>query len=137
MLKIAWRQSSIMGPEHQKLTHAHSIALRACDLSQVGTQFAKKHILGLEPLHLPSKANSIASVTELTRPTLHMFKSQAEFAIKRCSGQVDDVRNVSLKSWRVPMRWDVAEPVDVGGLVVGVGMRVWGSWESYHRPIAS
>ena len=37
-----------MGSEHQEFTHAHSIALRACDLSQIRTQFAEKHIFGME-----------------------------------------------------------------------------------------
>ena len=79
-----------------RLTHAHSIAFWASDLSQNWTQFAKKHILRLEPLHLATSANSIACVAAPTRPTFHVFKSQVQFAFKRRPGQVDGVRNVSL-----------------------------------------
>ena len=42
-----------------RLTHGHAIALRASDLSRIWTQFAKKHILRLEPLHLATNAISI------------------------------------------------------------------------------
>ena len=79
------------------LTHAHAIALRASDLSRIWTQFAKEYLLRLEPLLLATSAISIACVAEPTRPTFHVFKSQVHFAIKRCPGQVDGVRNVSLK----------------------------------------
>ena len=106
-----------MGPEHQELTHAYSVALRASDLSQVWTQFSKKYILRLEPLHLATNANSIAGVAEPSRPTFYVLKSQVQFAIKPCPGQVDNVRNVSLKPWYVPMLRHVAKPRDAGRLV--------------------
>ena len=67
----------------QTRPRSQSMAFRASDLSQIWTQFAKKHVLRLEPLHLAISANSIAGVAAPTRPTFHVFKSQVGFAIKR------------------------------------------------------